>query len=170
MSHGPAEPLTADHRRQEFTCRSEALTTWFRSHALRAQQADTSRVYVVRRLVDDLVVGFYALAGGSVRREQATTRALRGAGRYDEVPAIILTRLAVDQAEEGHGLGRALLRDAFHRVLQASEVVGIRVLLIHAESERARDWYRKIARFEPSPVDDLQLMLLMKDLRLAVTG
>jgi GNAT superfamily N-acetyltransferase len=86
------------------------------------------------------------------------------------VPAIILTRLAVDRTEAGHGLGRALLKDAFHRVLRAGEIVGIRVLLIHAETERARDWYMKIARFEQKPADDLPLLLLTKDLRRTVTS
>lgn len=164
------EPLTIDHRRQEFACASEALTAWFRRHALRAQQAAGCKVYIVRRLSDDLVVGFYALAGGSVRRGDAMERVLKGAGRYEEVPAIILTRLAVDSTEMGRGLGRALLKDAFHRVLQAGEIVGVRVLLIHAETERARDWYMKIARFEQSPADDRQLMLLMKDLRRSLIG
>ena len=168
--HSHVEPLTVEHRRQEFACASDGLTAWFRRHALRAQQAATSKVYVVRRLSDDLVIGFYALAGGSVRRRDATERVLKGTGRYEEVPAIILTRLAVDRTEAGRGLGRALLKDGFHRVLRASEIVGIRVLLVHAETERARDWYMKIARFEQSPVDDRQLLLLMKDLRRSVSG
>jgi hypothetical protein len=48
-----------------------------------------------------------------------------------------------------------------------SEEVGVRALLIHAEDADAREFYR-LARFEPSPVDDLQLLLLLKDLRKAI--
>jgi hypothetical protein len=39
-------------------------------------------------------------------------------------------------------------------------------LLVHAESVAARDFYRHLVpEFETSPTDDLQLVLLMKDIR-----
>ena len=165
--YGAVEPLSSVHRRQDFRCRSAAITEWFKRYALTAHRADTSKVYVVPRLSDELVVGFYALSGGSVDRGDATARMLHGGGRYPSVPVVLLTRLAVDVSEEGQGLGRALLKDAFIRVLQAAEIVGIRALLIHAEDEQAVDFYMKIADFEPSPTDDLHLTLLTKDLRKA---
>jgi len=162
--------LTGDHRRQDFTCGSAALTDWFRRHALKADQAGTSRVYVVRRLSDDKVIGFYALAGASVGRASTPRRLLQGAGQYDSLPVILLARLAVDATEEGKGLGRALVKDAFKRVAQAAEIVGIRALLIHAEDEQAAGFYMKIAGFERSPTDELHLLLLMKDLRRALAA
>jgi len=167
--YSAVESLTRDHRRDDFTCGSVALTEWFRRHALLAHQTDMSKVYVVRRLRDGLVVGFYALAGGAVARTGAPERVLKGTGGYSSVPVILLTRLAVDLSEEGHGLGRALLQDAFRRVGQAAEIVGIRALLIHAEDERAVGFYMKNANFERSPTDDLHLLLLMKDLRAAAS-
>jgi hypothetical protein len=37
-------------------------------------------------------------------------------------------------------------------------------LLVHAETAQARDFYlHLIPEFEPSPADDLRLVLLMKD-------
>jgi len=50
------------------------------------------------------------------------------------------------------------------RCLHASEAVGVRVLLVHAKDEQARDWYEQFG-FERSPTDPLHLMLLMKDLK-----
>jgi hypothetical protein len=41
-------------------------------------------------------------------------------------------------------------------------------MLIHTEDEEARDFYLRLASFEPSPVDELQLLLLLKDLRKAI--
>jgi hypothetical protein len=44
--------------------------------------------------------------------------------------------------------------------------IGCRGLLVHAESSDARDFYlHLIPEFEPSPTDDLHLVLLMKDIR-----
>jgi hypothetical protein len=61
-----------------------------------------------------------------------------------------------------------LLRDALLRVAEAADIVGVRALLIHAKDQEAREWYLGKADFDESPVDSLQLMLLMKDLRKAI--
>ncbi len=41
-------------------------------------------------------------------------------------------------------------------------MIGVRLLLVHAMDEEARDFYLHFD-FEPSPVDDLTLMLLLSD-------
>ncbi|HEX4982826.1 MAG TPA: hypothetical protein VFV63_14065, partial [Ilumatobacteraceae bacterium] len=69
-------------------------------------------------------------------------------------------------AHEGHGLGAALLQDAFARLMELSDDIGCRGLLVHAESVQARDFYlHLVPEFEPSPTDDLHLVLMMKDIR-----
>jgi GNAT superfamily N-acetyltransferase len=161
------ELLRAGHRIEGFNCGSAAQTHWLLRHALQAQQAGTSRVYVVRRQDDDPVIGFYALAAGSVAPSITPSRVLRGTGRYP-VPVIILTRLGVDLGAQGHGLGRALVVDALRRVAGAADLIGVRAMLIHCESESARHFYLRLAAFEPSPTDPLHLWLLLKDLRRAL--
>lgn len=163
----PVENLEAKHLVAEFDCGSDAQTTWLRRHALQSQAGGMSRVFVVRRLSDDKVVGYYALTTGSVLNAEASTRLTAGAGGYD-IPVVVLTRLGVDLSEQGQGLGRALVVDAFRRIDRITEDVGVRALLIHAEDVDARDFYLRLAAFEPSPIDDLQLVLLLKDLRKAV--
>jgi GNAT superfamily N-acetyltransferase len=164
--YSPVETLEAKHEVAEFDCGSDAQTTWLRRHAVQSQAGGMSRVFVVRRLSDDQVVGYYALTTGSVLHADASRRLTAGTGGYD-IPVVILTRLGVDLSEQGRGLGRALVVDAFRRIDRISEEVGVRALLIHAEDADARDFYLRLARFEPSPVDDLQLLLLLKDLRKA---
>jgi predicted N-acetyltransferase YhbS len=85
------------------------------------------------------------------------------------IPAVLLGRLAVDHKEQGHGLGRYLVRDAIIRTLWAAEVIGVRALLVHAASEDVRRFYLRLD-FEPSPTDPLHLMLLLKDARANMTG
>jgi predicted N-acetyltransferase YhbS len=80
---------------------------------------------------------------------------------------LVLARLAVDLGEQGQGLGKGLLKDALLRALQASDIAGLRAVVVHAKDERARAFYQTFG-FEPSPLDDLHLMLLMKDLRCVV--
>jgi GNAT superfamily N-acetyltransferase len=166
---GPVETLDTKHEVADFDCGSDAQTTWLRRHALQSQAGGMNRVSVVRRLSDDKVVGYYALTTGSVLHADASRRLTAGTGGYD-IPVVILTRLGVDLSEQGQGLGRALVVDAFRRIDRISDEVGVRALLIHAEDADARDFYLRLARFERSPVDDLQLVLLLKDLRKAIRG
>jgi predicted N-acetyltransferase YhbS len=81
---------------------------------------------------------------------------------------ILLTRLGVDLEEQGRGLGKALVRDALHRAAAAGHEIGVRALLLHAESEEARDFYLHLAEFEQSATDPLHLFLLMKDLKATI--
>ena len=163
------EPLAATHVLAGFDCGSPAQTRWLIEHAQQAHRAGLSRVFVVRALAhpDRRVVGYYALAAGSVAPADATPRLMQGAGRYHQ-PVVILARLGVDQTVQGVGLGRALVVDALRRIATASEVIGVRALLIHCESDAARDFYLRLAKFEPSPTDPMHLLLLMKDLRRAL--
>jgi GNAT superfamily N-acetyltransferase len=69
----------------------------------------------------------------------------------------------VDRTEHGKGLGKGLLKDALLRAAQAAEVIGCRAVLVHAKDEAARAFSQRHG-FEPSPIDDLHLFLLMKDL------
>jgi hypothetical protein len=56
------------------------------------------------------------------------------------------------------------------RVEQAADAIGIRALLIHAESDAAKAFYLQIAEFEESPSDPLHLLLTLKSLRAALRG
>jgi GNAT superfamily N-acetyltransferase len=163
------EPLATTHVLTGFGCGSSAQSNWLVEHAQQAHRAGLSRVYVVRGMDDPdrRVVGYYALAAGSVAPADATPRLMQGAGRYHQ-PVVILARLGVDQRMQGVGLGRALVVDALRRIATASEVIGVRALLIHCESDPARDFYLRLAKFESSPTDPMHLLLLMKDLRRAL--
>lgn len=166
-AYSAVEPITAEHETEEFDCGSRGLTDWLRKHALQANRAGTSRVYVVCRAGTRRAVGYHALAAGSVERESAPQRVQRGTGHHP-LPVILLTRLGVDLGEQGKGLGKALVKDALQRAAAAGHEVGVRAVLIHAESEEAREFYLHLAEFEPSPTDPLHLFLLMKDLKATI--
>ena len=86
----------------------------------------------------------------------------------EQLPVILLSRLAVDRTEQGNGLGQSLLRDAIVRSVRAADLIGVRALLVHAVGPQARSFYTHF-EFEPSLTDPLHLMLSIKDAR-AVVG
>jgi GNAT superfamily N-acetyltransferase len=64
----------------------------------------------------------------------------------------------------GQGLGRALIRDAAQRVLQAAEVIGIRGMVVHAISLEAKAFYLAVG-FEVSSLEALALMMTLADIQ-----
>jgi len=160
-SFGPIEKLSKAHDLSSFDCGKESLNTWLKKFALTNQQSDSSQTYVVHR--NGVVIGYYALTAGSVRPEDSPERIAKGLAK-NPIGVILLARLATDKREQGKGLGKALLKDALLRIISAADAIGARAVLVHAIDEEARRFYEKF-EFERSPVDEFELMLLMKDLR-----
>jgi uncharacterized protein (DUF1778 family)/GNAT superfamily N-acetyltransferase len=124
-----------------------------------------ARTYVI--CASGRVVGYYALATGAVDHAEATGRTRRN--MPNPVPVMVLGRLAIDLHFQGRGLGRALLRDAVLRTMQAADIAGIRAILVHAISEEARRFYQR-SGFHPSPVDPMTLMITLRDAEQALIG
>jgi GNAT superfamily N-acetyltransferase len=159
------EPISGSHDVSRFDCGAhESLNEWLKRFALINQKNESARTYVVRR--NGSVVGYYSISAGSVAVDETPARIAKGLARHP-IPVILLARLAVDKHEQGTGLGKALLKDALVRIAQAADILGARAVLVHAIDEQARKFYEHF-NFEASPIHELQLMLLMKDLRKAL--
>ena len=115
--------------------------------------------------VGKCVVGYYALAVGAVAHVEAPGRVRRN--MPDPVPVMVIGRLAVDRTYQGQSLGPALLRDAVLRTVQAAEIAGIRAILVHAISERAKRFYEKWG-FVVSPLEPMTLMITVAEARQAM--
>lgn len=166
----PPRLLEADDVLDEFECRSGEQTEWLRHHARQAHAVGTAKVLVVTPGDSDLVVAYYAWWMASVTIEDVPARMRKGVGRYPQ-PAALLARLGVARGHEGRGLGAGLLADVIGRTAQLGVEIGCRGLLVHAETQEARDFYlHLIPEFEPSPTDELHLVLLMKDILQTLRG
>lgn len=162
------EPLRGKHDLDGFSCGEPSLDRWLLRHARQAEATGASRVFVTTH--DGVqVVGFHALAAGSVAPGDATTRLMKGQPASRPVPIILLTRLAVASDHQRRGLGRSLLQDAMLKTATAAEAIGARAMAVHAIDDAARLWYGRYG-FEPSPTDSHHLILLMKDLRKLLEG
>jgi GNAT superfamily N-acetyltransferase len=158
--------LEATHDHSAFDCGAAPLNDYLCKYAFQNHQNRSARTYVTLR--GNQVVGYYSLAAGSVARAEVTARVAKGLANHP-VPIFLLARLAVDQTEQGKGLGAALLKDALLRSLQAADIVGCRAILVHAKDAAAQAFYRKYG-FESSPVDEFHLYLLLKDIKANLSG
>jgi GNAT superfamily N-acetyltransferase len=164
LPYDPVRKLLASDVVDFFDSGQPALDQFLQRYALAGQKANSAQTYVCCQA--GKVVGFYALAVGSVAPSAASARVIKGMPQHP-VPVMILARLAVDLQHQGAGLGKALLKDALKRTAQAADIAGIRALLVHAKNEAARDWYLQW-ELEASATDPLHLFLLLKDLKAAL--
>lgn len=153
-------PIGEDDDTGSFDSGEPGLDEYLRKRALANHVQGASRCFVTCR--SGRVVGYYALASAGVQHSDVAGKIRRN--MPDRVPVILLSRLAVDRTQQALGLGKNLLRDAILRSVRASEVIGVRALLVHALNDTARDFYAHFG-FELSPTDPLHLLLLMKDAR-----
>ena len=152
-SHAPC-PIAEHHNFDTFNCGVSSLDNWLKKRARSNKRSRASRTYV---LCDgDRVIGYYALASGSLANKMAPGKIKRNSP--DPIPVMVLGRLAIDQEYQGNKLGSALLREAILRVLQAADIVGIKAFLVHAISAEAKKFY--IDRgFIVSPFEPMTLAL-----------
>lgn len=158
-------PLAEHHELVEFNSGVPELDDWLRRRARANQASGASRSFVVCE--ENRVVAYYALASGAVRTPEAPGRFKRN--MPDPIPVAVLGRLAIDLSYQGRGIGRALVRDAGLRLLNAAEILGIRGVLVHAISDEARAFYEAVG-FMPSPSDPMMLMVGLKDLSSALSA
>ncbi len=152
---GPPVPISAHHDSSGLACRHESLSQWLRRRASANVLSGATRTYVV--CADGRnVIGYYALAAGSIAIESAPPRLRRN--MPDPLPVIVLGRLAVHENWSGRGIGSGLLKDAVLRALQAAEIVGACALLCHAIDDEAKAFYLEHG-FVESPTQPQTMML-----------
>jgi predicted N-acetyltransferase YhbS len=154
------EPLGAQHRLDGFSSGVPVLDDWLKRRAPANQASGASRTFVVCEA--DVVVGYYALASSAVSVTEASGRFRRN--MPDPIPVIVLGRLAVANSHQGRGIGRALFQDAARRLVNAAEAIGIRGVIVHAISDDAVAFYRRLG-FDASPLEPMTLMVTLADLR-----
>lgn len=156
----PPAPLADRHQLKDFSSGEASLDDWLKRRARANQASGASRTFVVCE--GEKVVGYYALVSGAVTVESVPGRFRRN--MPDPVLVAILARLAVHQAYQGQGLGRALFRDSARRVAQAADAIGIRGIVVHAISENARKFYLALG-FDPCPREPMTLVVTLSDIR-----
>ncbi len=155
---GQPVPIAPGHRTEQFDCGVAELNVWLNQRALKNQSSGDSRTYVVCH--GTAVAGYYSLASAGLQRPLATSKSRRNAP--NEIPAVLIGRLAVDLNYTSRGLGKSLLIDAVKRTIEARIQVGVRLIMVHAISEEACTFYERFG-FVRSPIERRTLMIAISD-------
>ena len=147
-----------------------ALDEWLRQHAAGADARRTARTFVWTEIsgagdVPERVIAYYSLTGHRLVRDDLPRKV--GRGSPDEIPAVLLARLAVDRGAQGGGIGGAVLADALGRVVEATSIVAARFVVVDALHERAATFYERHG-FTRIP-DTLRLIQKISDIAAALS-
>lgn len=154
------EPLAKHHNIAGFTSGVDSLDSWLKQRAIKNQATGASRTFVA--CMGHRVVAYYALSSSAIAHNETSGGFRRNMPH--PIPVVMLGRLAVDQSFQGKGIGRALIRDAGLRVIQAGDTIGIRGLMVQAISIEAKHFYEQVG-FEAFPLDPMILMMTLTDLK-----
>jgi len=161
----PVEKLNAQHQVAKFRCGENSLDLFLRKHALKNQLAESSQTYVVHR--NNVVLGYVTLVFGSVSLKEAPVTIAQDMPSSYPVPVMILARWAVDEKEQGKGIGKGLLKEALLKTVAAAAIAGLRAILVDAISEKMAAYYKNIG-FVECPVGPRKLMMPIEVVRASV--
>lgn len=141
-----------------------SLYAWLRER-VRASAGLSARTYVVCPAeAPTRVIGYFSISTALEQRQALPSAKLRR-GMPDEVPLLLIGRLAIDAAWRRRGLGSALLADALRRCLAASEIAGVRGVVAHAIDEEAARLYEAHG-FVWSPLGERVMLMPVETVRI----
>jgi ribosomal protein S18 acetylase RimI-like enzyme len=150
-----SEALTDNHDLTVFDCQNGELNDWLRDSALHARDMGTARTYVWVQESSQIVAAYYSVAPHLVVRETLSKSV--GSGSPDQIPAVILARLAIHHTLKGQRLGSQLLLDALELIVAHAREVGGRLVVVDAIDQNAIDFYRHHG-FQSIPGNDKRLV------------
>jgi ribosomal protein S18 acetylase RimI-like enzyme len=158
------EPLADKHDLSRFSNGIHpSLDEWLRERA-RSSEALSARTYVVCTNDEpERVVGYFSISAAVEQRNALPSAKLRR-GMPEQVPLLLIGRLAVDTAWRGRGVGSALLADALRRCLAASRIAEVRGVVAHAIDDEAVGFYERHG-FMRCPLGERVMLMPIETLR-----
>lgn len=156
-------PLNSSFDKKSFNCGKDLLDHYLKTQANQDMKKFLAVVFVLGEPPE--IQGYYTLSSSSVPKE-AVPEDIRKKmpGSYDQLPVILIGRLAIDQRFQGHGLGSAILADALKRCyIQAESTSGAIAVVVDPIDDDAKEFYRQYQFIEF--LDSDRMFISMKTIR-----
>ena len=132
--------LSKSHDRKGFSCGNTALDTYLQQQARQDAQRGFSTVIVATEEENpERIIGYYTLAAASVALDRLPEETRKALPRYQDIPSILLGRLAVSNAFQRQHIGSLLVFDALRRSLRNE--LAWAFFLVQAKNEQAKRFY-----------------------------
>lgn len=128
--------------RDRFDCGKSSLNNYILRNATDDVQQGACTCFVIANENNE-IIGYYTLNTGSIAREDIPGE-FRGRIRYEDIPIVLLGRLAVDKRYRRQGIGERLLIDALYKCMTtAKDTIGARAVVVDPIDEDAVAFYEK---------------------------
>ena len=152
---------TAVNDIKSFNCGNKDLDDFLKKYALRNDQNGYGKTFLM--FDNENLVGFFTISSSSIKYEEFPVN--ESLPRYP-IPSIRIARLAVSKNFQGKGYGKALLTQAFIKILSVSDTIGIRLVVVDAK-ESSASFYEKYG-FKRLLGNKLSYYLLVDTLKKAI--
>jgi predicted N-acetyltransferase YhbS len=125
------------HDRSSFDCGVNALNVYLQQFANQDQKRGLAKIYVLAEQVE--IIGYYSLSAHSVATDNLPEKSKLGV--YQEVPFLLLGRLAVAKKHQKQGFGDTLIFHAFKNTAEIAEKIGVQGMIVDAKDETAARFY-----------------------------
>ncbi len=150
------EPISKLHNRKEFKCKKKPLAQYLHRYARQNDDNNIAKTFVAVDN-DNKVLGYFSLSTSSIEFKDFPEAFAKHLPHYP-IPAALIAKLAVDSNIDGQGLGARLLIEALQNILAVSEEMAIKVVLVDAIDEEAKNYYLRFGFIE-LPGNELKLFL-----------
>jgi ribosomal protein S18 acetylase RimI-like enzyme len=125
------------HDTQAFDCGVKAPNKYLQQYANQDQQRGLTRVFVLAEQTE--IIGYYTISAHCVATDHLPEDSKLSF--YQEVPFLLLGRLAVAKKHKRQGFAAALTFHAFKTTSKIAEKVGVQGIIVDAKNETAVYFY-----------------------------
>ncbi len=160
----------ARHDGTNFDCGVGRLNNYLKLNAKKQQKDEMTRVYVVVEEGSPRILGYHAINLGMMNVDELKRRP-RGAPDHGEIPVLFLGQVAVDQIEQGKGLGGILMHHVLEKACVIADTAGCYAIILdviydggEVEFARRKAWYESFG-FATFASNTARMFIAMKQVR-----
>jgi predicted N-acetyltransferase YhbS len=124
------EKLSKYHKKDNFNCGNSFLNVFIKKYAFQNQKRYFIGTTYVISDENNNIIAYVTLSVTSIKKESIEEKK-----PYDELPVLLIARLAVDKNYQGKGLGKELLKFSITKALGLSEDLGCIGIVVDSKPE-----------------------------------
>jgi len=123
---------------EKFNCGDEDFNYFLNNLVLLNQERKLSRTYTFCLKASNEIIAFFTLSASQLNTGDSRIF------HIDKVPIVLLGRLGVDINYKGKNLGKAMIKIALKKSLEASEIIACRLLLVETTLDMKSYYLKKV--------------------------
>lgn len=152
--------LNKTHNRMSFFCGVSSLDGYLKQQVNQDITRNLTRCYVLPVKDNSILKGYYTLSTFSIEcKDILEEHRLKLPRSYNEIPCVLIGRLAVDSDFKGKGIGKILMIDAIKRSVALANTVGLYAIVVEPLDEKVKEFYSKFGFIDVENSERMYLLI-----------